>query len=1170
MNSFLFDKRPSYMCRYRLFCKILLTMKITLLLMLLLVAGVNAKGLAQKISLSLKNASLVQAFDEIAKQTDYRFLYSDELIQHARPVTLNKKNADIEETLKSLLKGQHLKFKIIAGTISITASDESLAVPEALPDIRVSGTVKDSLGSPLPGATVNIKNTPGRGVTADANGYFSISVPENSVLVISFIGFNSQEIKVSSSTKLNIVLKEANSKLDEVVVIGYGTRLKGELTGSVAKIGSEKIASRPVTGTMEALQGLIPGVAITRESGKPGRQDYQLKIRGASSVNGNVPLVLIDGIPGDISLINPSDIEDITILKDAAAAIYGARAADGVMLVRTKRGKKSDKPSISYSYNLAAKNPGIRKKAATTDHFVRMFNEANANDGDPQTFSDETLAKIAANDPGVGPGENWSVESYPMFYQSKDWYGDFIKDSQRQTHNLTVSGGGNNSTYLISFGNMNDNGNISAGKNSSSRDNLRLNLQTNLLENLKFDANISYDYLTIKEPSQIDDAISNALKVFSYIPLKNPAGNYYGYQGYENPFQEVEMGGNRTTKNSRLGNNFKIDWEPVKRLVWTGQVAINIERYDDNAYYATNYEHNWDNSINSLPRNVPNKAYYSNWNTLYKNYSTYLNYGITLGSHDLKFMAGASREKLTRETEYMSGADFTSNELFPLTMSDPKNLSAGDEYWDNDPWALLSYFGRFGYSFSNKYFLDATLRKDGSSKFSPDKRWSEIYPSISAAWRVSEEPFFQHIVSKDIVDLFKTRVSWGRTGNQDITSLGLFDYFQLISIDGRYPIDGANVSKMAYLRGIASPNRTWETIETRNLGFDAMFLHSKLSLSFDLYHKKNNNMLVSVAYPSTLGAPAPTSNAGTLVSKGWELTGGWNGKTGNVEFNANVVVNYNTNTLTNLQGQDTYNLGLTTARQGYPLNSYFGFKGSVIRSEDELNAYASKYGGKGVVPATQPNGYKGLGVGDVMFEDIDGDGVITTYGDKLKGYSGDAVFLGSQDPKYTYSLTGGLKYKNLDFGFILQGTGDKYVWRGNGNFGVPLSHFWFQPLDYFYGKTFTPGNPDAKYPRLSNSDVVKSNNYQFSSVYLENTKYLRVKNITVGYTFKNIHVSKFNLQNIRVYFSGQDLFEFAKGTWDDMYDPEESIDLKKDPNYNYYENNYPMYRTYSFGASVNF
>jgi TonB-linked SusC/RagA family outer membrane protein len=1150
--------------------KMLLIMKLTIVLLLAGCLQVSAKAYGQKdltLSLDLTNVKLRKAFEIIEKNSRYRFLYNSNTIPDNLRVDLHEKKITITDALDKLVRSNGLIYKIINDkVIAVTSAGEMLQT------IHVKGDVVDNTGKPLQGITVSIQGRRG-GAATDAQGHFELDVAENAVLEISGIGYQPEQVHVTGSTPIHIVMKGAPNGLNEVVVVGYGTKLKQtDLTGSVARIGGDKLEARPVTGALDALQGLIPGTSVTRSSGQPGNQGYQISIRGASSINGNVPLVLIDGIPGDLNLINPQDIQDITVLKDATAAIYGARAADGVLLVTTKRGKKSSVPTIAYSFNGAIKKPGMMKRMVSTDHFVKMFNEANKNDGDPQTFSDSTLAKIAANDPGVGPGENWGVTSFPMFYQSRDWYGSLFKTSFMPTHNLSVSGGGENSSYVISFGDTRDNGNISAGTNSSVRDNLRIDLQLNLLKNLKLDLNTAYDYRNTRQPSELNDAIDNGLKMFSYLPVRNPAGNYYGYQGYENPFQELTQGGNETLTDSRWSNNVKLDWEPIKGLVWTGQVGINIERYDDNANFPTNIEHNWDNTPNSLIRNNPNRASYTNWSSVYKNYSTYVNYGKTFGKHDLKLMAGASREKFTRESEFMQGSDFSSNTIFTLPLSDSRNLRAGD-YWDNNPWALESYFGRAAYSYDGKYYLEGTLRKDGSSKFSPDKRWSAVYPSISAAWKISNEDFFRNLIPNDIVSLFKIRASWGRTGNQDLPSLGLFDYIQLINIGGQYPIDGSTVSRLASLKGISSPDRTWETIETKNLGFDIALVHSKLNLSFDIYHKNNNNMLVSITYPSTLGAAAPTANAGTLLDKGWEFNGQWNDRIGKVRYNLGVILNYNTNTITDLQGQDNYNLGLTQARQGFPLNSYFGYKGSVIRNQSQLDAYASKYAGKGIVPAMQPNGYGGLGIGDMMYQDIDGDGQITTYGDKTKGKNGDAVFLGSQIPKLTYSMTGGLSFKGFDFSFILQGTGNKYVWRGNGNFGVPLGQSWFQPLDYFYGKTFSSANPNAMYPRLSNNGTVKGNNYAFSDRWLENTRYLRMKNISVGYTFNNLQIRDFKIRGLRVYVSGQDLFEFAKGTWDHMYDPEETYVPTVTQNASdasFYENNYPMYRAFSFGVNVNF
>lgn len=1112
---------------------------------------------------------LTQLLTQLRGQYHVQFVYDDSAVKGVK-VT----NADLQgggdqiiTLLAELLKDKGLRLSQLGNQqYGITKEDvftaSQLASKVERPDqTHITGTVKDKSGNPLVGVTVRIKGE-SKGTVTDANGNYSLSVPHNAILVVSYVGFQSQEVPVNGRNEIDIILDEAVSKLNQLVVIGYGTEKEGDVTGSISTLGFDKMKLRPISGTMQALQGAIPGVTIIRQSGQPGREDYALEIRGLSSINGNVPLVLINGIPGDINSINPDDIKNITVLRDAAAAIYGSRAADGVILVTTKEGEKSGRPVLSYSYNLAFKVPSFLKKPTTADHFVKMFNQANADDGDPQTFSDETLTKVAANDTGTGPGENWGLNSYPMFYQNHSWYRDLFKTSLQQTHNLSVSGGGNRSTYFVSAGYLNDDGTISTGKNSFDRYDLRLNLQSQIAKGLNLSMNLAYDEQDIVEPSDLNDAIDNALKVFTYVPYKNPAGNWYTYQGYQNPFQELLEGGVRNTKDSKGTSNFKLDWEPIKGLVWTGQAALDIENYNDNANYRTFYGYNWDNSVQSLVRNSPNSAYYDVYNSLYKNFTTYLNYTKSIEKHHINLMAGASREKFTIATEYMSGSDFTSNELFPLTLSDPANLSAGSSPWDDDPWALISYFGRASYSFGGKYYLEGTLRKDGSSKFSPAKRWSNLYPSISGAWKISEEPFFKDIVGSNVINLLKARLSWGRMGNQDIPALGLFDYVQLISIGGAYPIDGSSRDQSASMDGIASPDRTWETIETKNLGFDLGFFDSKLTVSWDIYQKRNRDMLVSVTYPATLGATAPSTNAGSLLNKGWDLSGNWKSQIGALQFSAGLIIDYNTDILTNLQGSNTYNVGLTFARQGYPIDSYFGYVGSIIRSQGELKTYASEYAGKGIVPATQPNGYSGLGVGDVIYKDIDGDGEITPFGDQANGpkSTGDVVFLGSQIPKITYSMNASLLYKNFNLSFILQGTGNAYTWRGNGNFGVPLSESWFQPLDYFYGKTFSQDKVNAPYPRLSNSGVVKTNNYQFSNIWLVNTRYLRVKNITLGYTFKHILLSKLNLNDTQVYFSGEDLFTFTKGSWDHEYDPEESTD----------ETNYPMYKTFSFGISVKF
>ncbi|MBL4678574.1 MAG: TonB-dependent receptor plug domain-containing protein, partial [Mucilaginibacter sp.] len=391
--------------------------------MIVSLVQVSASSLAQRITINKTNKNLISILKDVRKQTGYNFVITDDQADKSKPVSLNVSGGELLQVLDELFRTQPLSYKIDNKTIVVSDKQEDIVrvVRPAAVAVEVRGVVRDEKQEPMPGVTVRHKES-GVAVSTNVKGEYTIKLPDgNGTLTFSFLGYQSQDVAVNNQTKIDVSLNPAASALNEVVVIGYGTRKKeADLTGAVARINGDKIQNRPVTGTLDGLQGLIPGVGISRSSGQPGQQGFALNIRGTSSINGNVPLVLIDGIPSDLNLINPEDIQDVTVLKDATAAIYGARAADGVILVTTKRGKKSSAPVINYSFNLAAKKVGLRKKAASTDHFVRMFNEANRNDGEKQTFSDSTLIKIANNDPGVGPGENRSVESFPMFYQNHD------------------------------------------------------------------------------------------------------------------------------------------------------------------------------------------------------------------------------------------------------------------------------------------------------------------------------------------------------------------------------------------------------------------------------------------------------------------------------------------------------------------------------------------------------------------------------------------------------------------------------------------------------------------------------------------------------------------------------------------------------------------------------
>jgi TonB-linked SusC/RagA family outer membrane protein len=1021
----------------------------------------------------------------------------------------------------------------------------------------IRGKVTDSSGNVLPGVTVVVKGTTS-GTITDANGNYLVNdVTEKTILVFSFIGMRTQEVIIGDQLTIDVQMAGENVDIEEVVAIGYGTKAKGAITGSISTTSGDVLESRPVTNTLNAIQGVIPGVTVTRSSGRPGQENYQLQIRGFSSKNGNQPLILIDGIPGDLATLNPSDIENITVLKDAAASIYGARSADGVLLVTTKSGVKG-KTLITYSANTAVKTPSYTKNMATPYQLAKMFDEGRVNDGDPVKYTEDDFQKMLNNDPGVGPGRMLYLENYPNFYRNTDWEKVVFKNSVLQSHNIAVNGGNDQIRFMVSGGYLSNNGVFAFGENNSKRYNFRTNLTVKLRENINLDTRIAYEHEDFVEPAETEVALGAVLQSWSYLPLRNPDGNFYEYQGYANPAQWLDESGKINSARRKLRANTKLDWELVNGLTLTGQAGVNVGNNNSEGFWKTFQTYDWENRVNSIRRS-PNFASYVDVRDWYKNLNVYLNYLKIFGQHTINVMIGASHEEYDFTQKVMEGREFTSNEVYPLNLANPSRLFATSRgyNWRLEDWALDSYFSRLSYSLSSKYYLDFTIRKDGSSKFSPDLRWSKAFPSISMAWKLSEEGI---IKSLSIFDLLKLRASWGETGNQDINSLGMYDYIQLINISGRYPMGTNNTGVAgAVMKGMASPDRTWETIRNMNMGIDFSFLDSRLNGSFDLYQKKNLNMLVDVVFPATLGASAPSTNSGELTTNGWDFTINWSDKKGSFIYRVGAIVNFNENILTDLKGADQFNLGLTPFREGYPINSYFGYiTEGIIKNQQDLDSY-SKYAGKGIVPATQPNGKKGLGIGDIMYKDVDGDGAITPYGDRTKGFFGDAVYLGSANPKYTYGITADAKYKNFDFSMLWQGTGKKLVLR-TGEFAMPYYYPWFQPFEYFYGKTWATDRTDAKYPRISHSDNVKYYNYAVSDNMIENTAYLRLKNLQFGYTLPESISQKISLNLVRIYFSGQDILEFTSGDWDGNYDPEEGQSF----------NSYPFFRAYSFGIDIKF
>ncbi|MFB2118277.1 SusC/RagA family TonB-linked outer membrane protein [Parapedobacter sp. 2B3] len=1015
----------------------------------------------------------------------------------------------------------------------------------------VTGQVHDQNNLPLAGVSVTVKDKPATGTATDADGNFSISASVTDILVFEFVGHQKEERKADGTATLRVVLQQLETALDEVIVIGYGTKLKGELTGAVSKVGNETFETRPLTNTMNALQGSLPGVTVTRGSGRPGFENYSMQVRGASSMGGSRVLVLIDGIPGDLNLINPNDIADLTVLKDAAASIYGARAADGVVIVTTKKGNKGA-PSILYSGNYGVKTPQFLKKRTNTLQLAEMYDEGMRNVNQPGV-SEEVFNKIRANAEPDPTGWLKYLENFPGFYQSHDWIDDVFGTGIQQMHNLSLSGGGDYNSYLFSAGYQRNEGIFRHGENHSERYNLRMNYDFKVSDKITVETRTSFENQPTVSPTALGSILYYVNQMGSYVPIYNPLGQLYKYQGgFRNPIQYLREAGTNKDNAYRLSSNVKGNLKLLDDLLLVGQAGVIVDFTDRKETRPTFAQHNWDGSDFDIV-NSPNSALFTHAKNVYQNYTAYLDYNKTFaGKHKVNVMAGASRETKTYENQSITGYNFVSNDIFTLNLADRTKTEYANFSGGASDWALQSYFGRLSYAYGGKYLVDFTTRMDGSSKFAKDKRWSALFPSVAVAWNLSEESFIQ---SMDVFDNLKARLSWGQSGNQEL-NFGNYDYISLISMSGAYPMGTPNVGLPGAVSSIASQSRTWETIETKNAGIDFGFLTNRLTGSIDYYIKNNKNMLVNDQLPATLGGSAPTQNIGKLETKGWDFSIAWNDQIGNFKYRVSAMLSDSKNKLLELKGNDAYGEGLIYAREGYSLNSYFGYQyKGIIQNAEQLAAYKQL----GNVPAN-------LAVGDVMYGDVDGDGKITAFGDAANGTQGDMVYLGNLLPRYAYSSTIDLSYKGFDLSIFLQGIGKREGIR-TGEFSNPFPSVWMQPLEYFYGKNWTPDNPDAKYPRLVPGavgyDEIKNWDWRYSSMRMNNLAYLRLKVLTLAYNLPQPFVRKAKMQQIRVYVSGQDLFTFSKGTWNKSFDPEETWERSD-------EQTYPFNSIISFGLDIKF
>lgn len=1107
-------------------------------------------GIWAQISLNEENKSVREVIKSIEKVSDYRFFYNDDLAGLNTRITVSADDASIETILAMISKQAPIVYTI-KGNHQIVLSDGN-AISSNLSgkdkssinqqDKKIAGVVLDNTGAPVIGANVLVKGTT-IGTITDMDGRFSLEAPADAVLQISYIGFLTQEITVGNKNEISISLREDAEALDELVVVGYGTVKRANLGGAVSTADAKAFESRPIQNAAAALQGEVPGLTITRSGGAPG-SDMTMKVRDVSSINGGTPLVLIDGAEGNINMINPSDIENISVLKDGTAAIYGARASDGVILVTTKSGKKNQKTTVAFDAYYSIKTPALLRKTANLLQQAEM--ELEITDGSfPPGYTEEQLDLIRQNSDLVLTDAEWGRwTGYPQFFQNQDWNEMLIGNGNMQNYNVNVSGGGERYSYMVSLGHQREEGIPKFGEDVNKRYFVRAKSSIELFKNLTYDLNLSYeasnrDYSSgLTEGQNIWELIYKSL---SWAPLRNPAGNFYTFEGFDNPAQVLEDGGmvNRTTGNVTVNNQLR--WDIIDGLQLVGQAVIRKQDQDENVTNKKIINYDWYNN-EVREKRTPNSAERRYQKTLYKNFTLYADFKRNFNDkHDLSVMVGTSHESQNYDKFTAKRINYDQQENMSLQLGSSQDQSAWSE---GNQWTINSFFSRVNYTFANKYIIEGTIRADGSSRFDPDHRWG-WFPGVNAAWRLGEEGFMKTL---GWFDDLKVRASYGEMGNQ--SGIGLYDYIQLISLSSDYYPFGTGVKGMMATSGnIVSTSRTWETIQTTNVGLDFSTLENRLYGSFDYFWKENKNMLIPVTYPSMLGADAPSTNSGHLSVKGWEVSLGWRDQINDFSYSVRFNISDARNKIVNRIGSNLIELGNNETPTGYPMNSFFGYEfDGIIQNEQELADYKARFPNGGI-PGD-------LSVGDAMYKDLDGDGQLSVLGDGQEG-SGDVKYLGDKNPRYNFGFNLTMAWKGFDFSAFIQGVGRRTMFL-TGEARCPMPEAWYHSAEYWYGKTWTAERTDAKYPAITAKDK-RNYNYYTSTNTKFNVAYARLKNLQLGYTIPTTLTSRIGLQKVRVYFSGEDLFEVhnTPGGWDPE-DNDGSI------------TSYPFTRNYSFGVNVVF
>ncbi|MBQ7414697.1 MAG: TonB-dependent receptor [Prevotella sp.] len=1025
--------------------------------------------------------------------------------------------------------------------------------------VTVKGQVTDQQGEPLIGVTVMVDGQTTGGAVTDFDGNYSIKTASTATLKFSYIGYQDQKVAVGGKSAINVVMKEDSELLEEVVVVGFGTQKKESLTGAVTVVDAKAFEGKgSLSSPLEALQGQVAGVMITRSSSAPGEEGWDMKLRGSVSKNSGGPLVIIDGVAGDMGSVNAADIESINFLKDGSAAIYGSRAADGVVIITTKKGKEG-KVKINYSGSMTIKAPGLQPETMSLSEWADGLMQTLTND-DNKSNVWYTYAQLAKQYQGRYIDLSQSANPFgtaaftdvsDFVFSDVDWLGGLFGNAYNTEHNLSVSGGTDKNSYRISLGYNYDGSNLQYGNNSNKRFNIRFNDTYKFTKQLSLQSSVAYYRKEQVTPTRIASALTTTLPQPG-LPMAALDGKPYAWGSWGSPVAKVEDGGDKTTSVSRIDISETLNYDITDWLTANVNVGYNTsDKMVDEVQNAINF-YNVTGERVTLTDPVQSKSYYSQSTQRIDNYSftAYVNghktfwndhnFSLTLGS---QYEFKEAREFFVMATDIQDGLEVVNGTGDVYLRDNDKHTAS--KYQNS----ILSYFGRFNYDYLGRYLVEFNGRYDGSSKFLPENRW-DFFWGVSAGWRITEEPFMKNV---KWLNNLKLRASYAEVGNQ--SGIGNYDGVQLYNVysnTGAYLGNGL-ASYIATNGTFASKTRSWERIKNYNLAVDFAVQLAKghrLDGTVEYFQKRNNNMLVSVTLPGTLGDAAPSANKGKFKDYGWEGQLNYTGKIGQVDIHAGGTFTFARNELTEYEGTTVKSSGYTSNMVGYGINSLFGLRyAGKIQDEQQLAAYKALY--------FENNGISmpsNLRVGDNMYCDENGDGKLD---------ENDYIYLGSSDPEISYSFNFGASWKGIDVNVVFQGAANRFIYRGNDtNWTVPYRGLYVNNLKSSIGNVWTTENTGAYYAPYTNDSNINLYNYQASSLTAQDGRYLRLKNITIGYTFpkKWLEATRV-IESLRVYFTGADLWETTKIS--DGWDPESKITKSG-------TSLYPFTRNYTFGLNVTF